>query len=741
MCNIVYYNKKILLKITLKKLFCIIIILFSGIFPSDYIWPNDYEGSITTTFAEPRFRRFHAGIDVRTYGEIGSNIYAISDGYINRIKIESDNYGKAIYLKLKDGNIALYSHLSKFSPDIEILIKKLQKKYNSSFFDHSLSKNEYINFSKGDVIGFTGDTGSLSGPHIHFEIRNEDNQPINPLLKHYRINDNLAPIAKSVTFIPLSNKSLIDGIQDYQTIKLKMINSNKYVIEDTISVLGEFGIALEAYDIIENLNQFKFGIYTIELLIDDIEYYSIKFDNYSFKENPLIYTEIDYMLLKNDNISHRLFNNENNNLSFIKSENRGKINLDKKFHNLIINVSDANNNRIQIQGILTGKASKIINANIVSENNTFKIDFKDNNNDRIFIKKQSKYLNVDNSEIITSIDLKSNKYILNNFEPDIDIIEYFTKNKDGIKSRKAYISSNLLDPFKINGKFKIKHLDTGLIIEFTENIFSGYNPKLKIISDQSTQIFDLYRKDKNTFSTSIIDVSNINKIRIEYDSTPEIFLEKEIYSLSSKSTNNFVYDNYRINYSNNYFYNETLIWIDNPIYELNNNFTQISKPISINPTTIPFKKKIIIGYDVSNCGNCGFYKYDSTKKIWNYLSTSYQKDILNTKLSNGGTIAILEEKNEPKISNLSPMIGSKYKQKDLTSIKFNIIDEESGINKEQIKIILDGNKLYYDYIHYRNLTQVKLDSLLAPGIHTLEISVLDNVNNIKTIKGEFTIIE
>ena len=87
------------------------------------------------------------------------------------------------------------------------------------------------------------------------------------------------------------------------------------------------------------------------------------------------------------------------------------------------------------------------------------------------------------------------------------------------------------------------------------------------------------------------------------------------------------------------------------------------------------------------------------------------------------------------------MTGSKYKQKDLTSIKFNIIDEESGINKEQIKIILDGNELFYDYIHYRNLTQVNLDTLLIPGTHTLEISVLDNVNNIKTVKGEFTIIE
>ena len=76
----------------MKKLFLILTILFGIIYPSEYLWPNDYEGSITTTFAEPRFRRFHAGIDIRTYGEIGSNIYAIYDGYINRIKIESSTY-------------------------------------------------------------------------------------------------------------------------------------------------------------------------------------------------------------------------------------------------------------------------------------------------------------------------------------------------------------------------------------------------------------------------------------------------------------------------------------------------------------------------------------------------------------------------------------------------------------------------------------------------------------------------
>ena len=85
-------------------------------------------------------------------------------------------------------------------------------------------------------------------------------------------------------------------------MRIKKINDNKYVIQDTLSVQGEFGIALETYDIINNLEQFKFGIYNIQLLIDNIEYYSIKFDKYNFNENPLIYTEIDYMLIKNNNL-------------------------------------------------------------------------------------------------------------------------------------------------------------------------------------------------------------------------------------------------------------------------------------------------------------------------------------------------------------------------------------------------------------------------------------------------------
>ena len=85
-----------------------------------------------------------------------------------------------LYIKHNDGNISLYAHLSKFNPFIQRVVEELQIKQNSYLIDHLLEP-ELINVSKGDIIGYTGDTGGLSGPHLHFEIRDEVNRPLNPL--------------------------------------------------------------------------------------------------------------------------------------------------------------------------------------------------------------------------------------------------------------------------------------------------------------------------------------------------------------------------------------------------------------------------------------------------------------------------------------------------------------------------------------------------------------------------------
>ena len=111
----------------MKNKLILIILSFAIIYnqsDNDYLWPTNTSNSITTLFGEKRSRRFHAGIDVRTFGKIGDKIFAVESGYISRIKISSDGYGKAIYLQLNDGNTALYAHLDRYNDFIENIVSK-----------------------------------------------------------------------------------------------------------------------------------------------------------------------------------------------------------------------------------------------------------------------------------------------------------------------------------------------------------------------------------------------------------------------------------------------------------------------------------------------------------------------------------------------------------------------------------------------------------------------------------------
>ena len=713
-------------------LFLITSLFFSSLIADEYFWPNDYEGMITTTFSEPRFRRFHAGIDIRTYGEIGSNIYAVQDGYISRINIKPYNYGKAIYLTTMDGNIVLYAHLDKFNPEIEILVKKLHKKYKSSFFNHYLSEDEIININKGDIIGYTGDTGTLSGPHIHFEIRNKNHEPLNPLKKFYNINDTQAPIAKSISFIPLKSNTWINGKQDYVSYDLLKINDNKYVLQDTIALIGDFGIAVETYDMINKLNNFKFGIYEIQLLLDNILMYSINFDKYNFSEDNLIYTEIDYKLLKEGKISHRLFNKKKNELSFINSINTGIINLDNKFHNLIINIADVNNNKIQIQGVLIGEIDANPNIEVITKKDVSSIK---TNQENVFIKLCSKYDNIGCDDSVQRIS--NNEYLIKN-DSIYDVIEFYSKNKKGVESKKSYLTFNPINPLNIKGDFNLKYLDAGLIIEFIEDTFSGGNPKLEIKSNDDVKVINMYRKEKNILSTNILKDDDIEKIKLVYNTNPEIIFEKKINIFNPKYQKEKIFNNYKIIADTSNFYFDMTLFLDEKNSTVNNNF---SKPITIYPYNIPFKELIPLSYNINECSNCNFYKYNDKKNEWEYVKSKTKNNILTTNISSGGMFCILEDKDKPIISNLFPNSNSTYKQNDLNKISFNLTDITSNIDPYKIKIELNNTELYFDYIPYRELVNCHLDDILNIGKHLIEITAFDNSNNKLNIISYFQIIE
>ena len=700
---------------------------------SNYLWPTNTSKTITTLFGEKRSRRFHAGIDVRTYGKIGNKIYAIESGYISRIKITPDGYGKAIYLTLDDGNIVLYAHLDKYNSEIELIINNIRQNKKDSFINHYLKNNE-LRVNKGDILGYCGDTGSLSGPHLHFEIRNPNGLPVNPLKGYYSISDTLRPVAKSLALIPLDNNCYINGKQEYSLFNIEPLvysnneNTYKYFIKDTISVVGKFGVGLEVFDQI-NSSPFNFGIYEIEMLIDNNLQYKINFDKYNFKHDHLIYKEMDYYILEKESRNfHRLFINDNTDLDFIDKKSNKGITINNDYHNLIINVTDNFNNSIQIQGVIKGDIS--LPPDIIYDNINFILKTTYPNNDLKFIL-STRY---ENSRGITPnyTQIDSTTYVFEKPLKPYEVLTLYNKI-NGITSMPKFISFNNLDPYKISGNFAIEHFNNYIKINFIEDVFSGYDAKLILKNDKDREII-LNRSNKNILTTDLIDINelkDVNEIIIVYDTSPEIIFSKKLYAkiFTKNEMSSLVFNHFELVNNENSFYYDTFIGIDNEQIKISTDFEKISDPIIVFPNTNPFKNHAILRYNNTQIKKGGIYQYNKINKEWIFKERLNKNGYAEVKIYSGGIFCILNENTNPIIKNVFPNNNSYYNANDLNTISFNLIDSQSKIDYNSISILLNNKPIYFDYIPYRDYVRATLFDVLGKGENILQISINDNIGN------------
>lgn len=151
-----------------KQFLEILFIFFSSIiYSQNVISPLDIPLNISGTFGELRNTHFHTGIDIKTKGKQGLKVKSIKDGYVVWIRVNKGGYGKSIYIKHSDGTTSIYAHLKMFSNEIEEYVKKIQYQ-KKSYEIQNFPEVSKLNFNAGDLIGFTGNTGSSSGPHLHF---------------------------------------------------------------------------------------------------------------------------------------------------------------------------------------------------------------------------------------------------------------------------------------------------------------------------------------------------------------------------------------------------------------------------------------------------------------------------------------------------------------------------------------------------------------------------------------------
>jgi hypothetical protein len=98
----------------------------------------------------------HQGVDLAA--EIGTAVHAAADGVVTGAAANG-GYGNWIEIEHEEKLSTVYGHLSSFAPGIV----------------------PGVRVQKGDPIGFVGNTGRSTGPHLHFELRS-NGKPTNPVI-------------------------------------------------------------------------------------------------------------------------------------------------------------------------------------------------------------------------------------------------------------------------------------------------------------------------------------------------------------------------------------------------------------------------------------------------------------------------------------------------------------------------------------------------------------------------------
>ena len=139
-----------------------------GIIPS--LWP--VVGQITGHFGErldpfSGEGAFHAGLDIASH--YGDEVRATADGVVQEVD-QRAGYGRLVVIDHGFGVTTWYGHLSGFNVQAGMHVKC------------------------GQVIGYEGNSGRSTGPHVHYEVRIY-NTPVNP----WRYLRNISPTATVAT--------------------------------------------------------------------------------------------------------------------------------------------------------------------------------------------------------------------------------------------------------------------------------------------------------------------------------------------------------------------------------------------------------------------------------------------------------------------------------------------------------------------------------------------------------------
>ena len=746
------------------KLYTLILatILFLSDFLSaqDYIWPLKLGRVVSSNFANPRPRRFHAGLDISTEGKTGHEVVAIDSGYVERIRVSSDGYGRILYQKLNDGKTVVYAHLDGFTDLLNEIIRFEQKRNRSYAVDKYFRPNEML-VNKGDFIGYSGDSGGAFGPHLHFEMRDTLNRPINPFTNGFGMDDRHRPKMDRLAVIPLSPETVINGATLPQVFPLHRKSAALYEFPDTIHVFNTVGLALSAVDEITGF-AIKYNITGAALFVDDAEQFRLEFDHYSFTNNHLLEMSVDNSLRRlNDGNFHRLFviNNETKS-DFVKGSSHGRLSLSPGYHSVSLRVFDHAQNVTRIQGtfyiapptrvraeILSEKASTITVA-VHPDGSPFPItDFV------CYAFNAKGYPEVKVDPISKE---KSDRALVVELPKKLTrnrILQFMGINSLGGVSEayhlpyKAEVADHMTTPFQLS----VSHLEKSVVIEVAAR---GYFQQAANLTLKGSKLLNLPLKQvrPGVFHSAPLkpqDLAEMEEVtftvsgaavrEMRFGFNPEL-------SVGTASVAAFSIDRKCVlQTTKQTFYDTTAFWIEaveNPVSLETGRFT--SKVYQLQPFDRALKDSARVSIQLKKSESAekkGIFYYDQ-KAGWTYLPSKFSivDRLLSAPLYSFEAVAVIEDTVPPRIYDFYPGQKASYSSPDFTTISGKVEDDLAGIGKDKdIQMTLDGESLYFEYHPIKKEVRYRLDGFLGAGQYQLVITATDQVGNRSTKEITFSV--
>jgi len=721
-----------------RRFFILLLLLIPEmLFSQQYLWPTDASHYLSSSFGEYRPRHFHAGLDIKTWNTTGYKVFAIDDGYIWRIRTSFNGYGKVVYQKLSDGRIAVYAHLDHFTPKIEDLVDKLHQEQGSYDIDYFPQRDDFP-LKRGQIIAYTGNTGTRY-PHLHFEIRNAKNEPLNPLELGLSIKDQVPPNPQELAIVPLNPGGTVNGSPLTHLSRLTYLGNHAYRTKP-ITATGTFGVEIKAYDGVNDVYN-KYSVYSASLLVDDSLAFKFQYDHFRFSDNALITIERDYALERQGyGRFQRLFKTPfTRHLPFYNSGQTGHLNLSPGKHNLTVELKDYYGNtstvNIPVNVAAPSEVSPVWQSDstgLVSCTLTFP-DSGASNQTQLFYAIDTQQ----GKRLVNPVDtLTIANTVTYRFAPKPNDRAYYLEVQNSRGDLQKLMPFSLKPDSVDHYPLRWHFTENGMVAEinFTQPHYGNFT--MDVLSLQIDSTITFHTRDFRRWTTGHLDPSLFRDaaIFISNQSTGESKAVSENFAVASRHNGTELQagtHSAKIQLAPRTVYFPGMLWYtvqdgDESMY---------SKIYSFYPRTMPFENtgQVEIALPEVNFPKrqLGIY-YSSDDNDWNYLPAEFSAD--STQLV--GEILSLEsfmlqrDSIPPVIVIDKPADGSSLRASALKRLEFKVFDEKSGLSGEgSIQLLLDGEPIIFEFNPITKVLIYRVRDQLARGSHTVQLTAKDAAGN------------